>query len=123
MKKVLIVDDATIMRHLVKKIVEELGYQVAGEAGDPQEAIDKYKKLRPDIVTMDITMPQVNGIEDGIAATKKILKLDMDAKIIMVTSHGEKDKVIHALKAGAMGYILKPIKKEGLEEAFLKALG
>ena len=115
MLKILIVDDSLIIRKKVKKLVEVLGHEVLNSAKNGQEAIDMYKEARPDLVTMDITMPDM----DGITAVKEIMKVDNEAKIIMVTSHGQEDMVIQSIKAGAVGYMLKPIS----EDKFAAAIG
>jgi two-component system chemotaxis response regulator CheY len=120
MANVLIVDDAKIMRLNLKIILEKLGHQIISEAQNGFEAIDKYKVTKPDFVTMDVTMPSINGINDGIDAVGEIIKYDKDAKIIMVTSHGEQDKVIKAIQNGASNYVLKPIKQDKLEEIINK---
>ena len=120
MAKVLIVDDAKIMRANIRKMLEKLGHEVVGEAENGRDAIQKYKMLHPNFVTMDITMPEVDGVADGIDAVIEIMKIDCKAKIIMVTSHGEQDKVIKAIQAGAANYILKPLKIEKLEEVIKK---
>lgn len=122
MAKVLVVDDAKIMRANIMKMLDHLGHSTIGEAGSGFEAIEQYKALKPDLVTMDITMPQVGAIKDGIEAVEKIIAFDPKAKIIMVTSHGEQDKVIQAVQFGALNYILKPLKVEKLEEVINKAL-
>ncbi|EHR77514.1 chemotaxis protein CheY [Thermococcus litoralis DSM 5473] len=106
MAKVLIVDDAAFMRMLVKKILVQAGHQVVGEAGNGKEAVEKYKELKPDLVTMDIVMPEM----DGISAVKEIMKIDPNAKIIMITAVGQEAKVMEALKSGAKGYIVKPFQ-------------
>jgi len=121
MATALVVDDAKIMRANVKKMLMKLGYDVV-EAGDGAEAIKMYEKHSPTFVTMDITMPEIAGIKDGIDAVEEIMKINPKAKIIMVTSHGEQDKVIRAIKAGALNYILKPIKFEKLEEVIMKVV-
>ena len=120
MAKVLIVDDAKIMRANIRKMLEKLGHEVVAEAENGFKSIELYEKNLPDFVTMDITMPGSNGIEDGIDAVVEIMKLDYKAKIIMVTSHGEQDRVIKAIQAGASNYILKPLKIEKLEEVIQK---
>lgn len=112
MLKVLIVDDSLIIRKKVSKILENLGHEVVFDATNGQEAIDAYIKYKPDLVTMDITMPDM----DGITAVKHIMKDDKDAKVIMVTSHGQEDMVIKSIQAGAVGYILKPITDEKLAQ-------
>ena len=108
MLKVLIVDDSLIIQKKISKIFENLGHEVVFDATNGQEAIDAYTKFKPDLVTMDITMPDM----DGITALKHIIKEDIEAKIIMVTSHGQEDMVIKSIQAGAVGYILKPITEE-----------
>jgi len=120
MATVLIVDDATIMRIQMKKMLEKLGHEIIGEAKNGAESVTQYEKLNPDFVTMDITMPNIGGVEDGIEATRRIAQFDYKAKVIMVTSHGEQDKVIRAIQNGASNYILKPVKIEKLEETINK---
>ncbi|MCK5294652.1 MAG: response regulator [Arcobacteraceae bacterium] len=120
MANVLIVDDAKIMRITIRKILEQLGHTVVGEADSGYTAIEQYKTKKPDFVTMDITMPAVQGIEDGIEAVKYIMEFDNSAKIIMITSHGEQDKVIRAIQSGASNYMLKPLQAEKLEEIICK---
>jgi len=120
MKKVLVVDDASIMRLLIKKVLNKLGYNHIIEAETAYDAIELYKKVKPDFVTMDITMPMKNRLHDGIEAVRQIKEFDKDAKIIMITSHGEQDKVIEAIKAGAINYILKPLKEEKVKEVIEK---
>lgn len=105
MLKVLVVDDSLIMRRNVTKMVESLGHKVLAEAKDGHEAIGLYERLKPDLVTMDITMPEM----DGITAVKELKKIDKHAKIIMVTSHGQEEMVINAIRSGASGYLLKPV--------------
>jgi len=122
MANFLVADDAKIMRMNLGKMLTELGHNVIAEAKDGNEAITLYKKHQEeiDIVTMDITMPEVNGIEDGIMAAKEIIKVNPTAKIIMVTSHSDQRKVLEAIKAGAANYLVKPIKKTKLEEVIDK---
>ena len=112
MLKVLIVDDSLIIRKKISKILENLGHKVVFDATNGQEAIDAYFKYKPDLVTMDITMPDM----DGITAVKHIIKDEKEAKIIMITSHGQEDMVIKSIQAGAVGYILKPITDEKLAQ-------
>ena len=113
MLKVLIVDDSLIIRKKIKKIIEKLGHEVLYSAKDGQDAIDAYSSHKPDLVTMDITMPDM----DGITAVKHIIKNDVEAKIIMITSHGQEDMVIKSIQAGAVGYILKPITEDKMAQA------
>jgi len=122
MATILVVDDARIMRMNLGKMLSSLGHEVIGEAENGSDAIEKYKSLKPDVVTMDITMPEQNGIKDGIDATQHIKEFDTNAKIIMVTSHGEEEKVMKAIKAGAKNYILKPITIEKVKETLEKIL-
>jgi len=113
MLKVLIVDDSLIIRKKITKLLEKLGHEVVYGAKDGKEAIDSYVSKKPDLVTMDITMPDM----DGITAVKHIMQNDAEAKIIMVTSHGQEDMVIKSIQAGAVGYMLKPISEEKLVAA------
>ena len=113
MLKVLIVDDSLIIRKKISKIVKKLGHEVVFSATNGQEAIDAYKENEVDLITMDITMPDM----DGITAVKHIIKDDSNAKIIMVTSHGQEDMVIKSIQAGAVGYMLKPITEDKMAQA------
>jgi two-component system chemotaxis response regulator CheY len=109
-KRVLIVDDATIIRLMLKKMLARYGVVVAGEALDGEEAIRMFDALTPDFVTMDITMPNL----DGISATRQILQRHPEARIIMVSALGQERKVKEAIEAGAMDFIVKPLKEERL---------
>lgn len=109
---IMVVDDSNITVKKISKMLEELGHCVIHVATTGQQAVDEYAKAKPDLVTMDITMPDMDGIE----ATSKIIAKDKDALIIMVTSHGQEQMVINAIEAGAKGYVLKPVKKEKLAE-------
>lgn len=102
---ILVVDDALIIRRSLKRMLEEFGHNVVKESDDGVMAIEDYKKYKPDLVTMDITMPNMDGIE----AVGEIMQIDSNAKIIMVTAHGQEEMVINAISAGAKGYLLKPI--------------
>jgi len=115
---VLIVDDAVFMRMMVKDILEKNGFTVAGEAENGLKAIEEYKNLNPDIVTMDITMPEMSGIE----ALKEIKKIDPKAKVIMCSAMGQQGMVMDAIKAGAKDFIVKPFNGERVVEAISKAL-
>jgi len=115
MKTVLIVDDAAFMRLTIRNMLEKNGYAVVGEAENGQIAIHKYHELKPDIVTMDITMPEV----DGLTALKAIRRIDPAAWIVMMTAMGQQGMVKDAVMAGAKGFIVKPFK----EETVLSALG
>jgi len=107
MIRVLIVDDASFMRLSMKTMMEKNGFEVVGEAENGAVAILKYNELRPDIVTMDITMP----VMDGLQALKQIIKLDSKAKIIMITAMGQESMVKEAVISGAKGFIIKPYKE------------
>ena len=122
MATVLVVDDAKVMRINVKNMLEKLGHEVIAEAANGYLAIEQYKEHLPDFVTMDITMPGERRIADGIDAVKGIIDFHPAAKIIMITSHGEQDKVIKAIQAGASNYLLKPIQVDKLEEVVNKLL-
>jgi len=101
---ILIADDAAFMRTILSQIIEDMEWTVAGEAGDGKEAIAQYRKLRPDLVLLDITMPNLDGTE----ALKAILAEDPQAQVVMITALGQKDQVLNAIKAGARDFIIKP---------------
>ena len=111
--RILIVDDAAFMRMMIKDILEKNGYEVVGEAQDGAQAVEKFKELRPDLVTMDITMPEM----DGIAALKKIREIDANAKVIMCSAMGQQAMVIDAIQAGAKDFIVKPFQADRVIEA------
>ncbi len=116
MKKVLIVDDASFMRLSLRTMLENNGYEVAGEAENGFEAIKLYTKLKPDIVTMDITMPEL----DGIQALKSIMELDRTAKVVILSAMGQETKVKEAIICGARTFIVKPFKEEHLVQTLNK---
>ena len=109
---ILTVDDSMLTLRKLQAMLEDIGHKVVGTAGTGAEALEAYRSHNPDLVTMDITMPDMNGIQ----ATKAIRAEFANAKIVMVTSHGQEAMVRDALKAGAMGYVLKPIKPEKLKD-------
>lgn len=117
-KRIMIVDDAAFMRMMIKDILTKNGYEVVGEAENGQVAVEKYKDLKPDLVTMDITMPEM----DGIAAVKEIKSFDSAARIIMCSAMGQQSMVIDAIQAGAKDFIVKPFQPERVLEAVGKAL-
>lgn len=117
-KNILIVDDSAFMRAYIKKILAGKGYNIIGEASTGSEALDKYKKLRPNVVTMDLNMPGMSGI-DGIRA---IRLSDPEANIIMITSMGQKEMVVDAIKAGARDFIVKPFREEQVVQAVERIL-
>ncbi len=108
MPSVLIVDDAAFMRFSIRSILEKSGFTIAGEAENGTECIKKYKELRPDIVTMDITMPVMSGIQ----ALKEIVSFDPKAKVVMVSAMGQEVLVKEAVLAGAKSFVVKPFKDE-----------
>ncbi len=110
--RIMVVDDSGLTIKKMAKLLEELDHDVVHVAGNGQQAVDAYASVAPDMVTMDITMPDMDGIE----ATRRIMAQDPDARIIVVTSHGQEQMVMDAIEAGAKGYILKPVKKEKLAE-------
>jgi two-component system chemotaxis response regulator CheY len=116
--KVLVVDDAAFMRMMLKDILLKGGFEIAGEATNGAEAVRLYQELKPDLVTMDITMPEV----DGIAAVKEIKKIDPNAKVVMVSAMGQQAMVIEAIQAGASDFIVKPFQPDRVLEALKKAL-
>lgn len=116
-KNVLIVDDAAFMRMSLKNMVTSGGYTVVGEADNGEDAIDKYKELSPDLVTMDITMPNMDGIE----AVKNIIGFDDKANIVMCSAMGQKKMIIEAIEAGAKDFIVKPFDQDRVLEALEKA--
>ena len=120
MATVLVVEDVKIMGYAIKKTLEELGHNVIAEVQNGYDAIECYKEMQPDLVTMDITMPAKNGIRDGIEALIAIKEINNEANIIMLTSHGENKLVMKAVSNGARGYILKPITKEKVKDSLSK---
>ncbi|MFD1067562.1 response regulator [Oceanobacillus locisalsi] len=118
-KKILIVDDAAFMRMMIKDILTKNDFEVVGEAQDGNEAVEKYKEQQPDLVTMDITMPE----KDGLQALKEILQINPDAKVIMCSAMGQQAMVIDAIQVGAKDFIVKPFQADRVIEAIQKALG
>ncbi len=118
-KRVLVVDDAAFMRMMVKDVLSKNGYEIVGEAENGQKAIEKYKELTPDLVIMDITMPEV----DGIQAVKEIKAHDADAKIVMCSAMGQQAMVIESIQAGAKDFIVKPFQPDRVLEAVKKVIG
>jgi two-component system, chemotaxis family, chemotaxis protein CheY len=115
-KKVLVVDDMLFMRMALKSILEKNGFSVAGEASNGAEAVQKYKESVPDIVTMDITMPEMTGLE----ALKEIIEYDKNAKVVMVSAMGQERNVKEAILAGAKYFIVKPYKEAQVLETLSK---
>jgi len=122
MARVLVVDDALFMRKMLSDILKKEGFEVVGESDNGKDAVDKYKELKPDLVTMDIVMPKMEEI-DGIAAVREIVKLDPQAKIIMVSAMGQHALVVEAIQAGAKDFIVKPFQPSRVVEAIRRVLG
>src|SRR5579871_3319421 len=106
-KKVLIVDDSQFLRNRLKEILERNGFEVVGIAQNGLEAVSQYEKLKPDLVTLDIIMPQINGLE----TLKKLRAIDPDAAVVIVTSFSSQDSVKDCMMAGAKSYVLKPFEE------------
>ena len=119
MASILIVDDSRTSRKILKGILESEGYEVVGEATNGQEGYERYVELKPDIVTMDITMPVLDGIE----ALKKIKGEYPDAKVVMVTAAGQKTKMVEAVQNGANEFVSKPFEPEQLKKIIDKVIG
>ncbi len=118
MASVLITDDAAFMRMVLKNTLLKLGHEIAGEAENGKEAIQLYEKLKPDVVTMDITMPEMSGVE----AVKEIKKINPEATIIMCSAMGQQAMVVDAIQAGAKDFIVKPFTEVRIKEALDKVL-
>ena len=118
-KKILVCDDTMFMRKLLKEILVDNGYEVIGEAENGIAAIEKYNLVKPDLILMDITMPEM----DGIAALNKIIEIDSKAKVIMCSAMGQQSMVMDAIRAGAKDFIVKPFQAERVLEAIKKVIG
>jgi two-component system chemotaxis response regulator CheY len=108
---VLIADDAEFMRVMLRDILSDMGLEVVGEAGDGRKALDLYRRCKPDLVALDLTMPKM----DGLAALRKILAEDPLARVVAITALGQKEKVIAAIQAGARDFIVKPFEYERVQ--------
>ena len=117
-KNILICDDAAFMRMMIKDVLSKNGYTVAGEAENGLKAVEKYNELHPDLVLMDITMPEM----DGIASLKTIKEMDPGARVIMITAAGQSSKLMEALKSGAKEFICKPYEPEQVINAINEVL-
>ena len=118
-KRVLITDDALFMRVTLKNILINNGYEIVGEAATGKQSVDLYLQTKPDLVTMDITMPEM----DGITAVREIRKRDPAAKIIMCSAMGQKNMVLEAVSAGARDFIVKPFQADKVLQAIRKQIG
>ena len=119
MAKVMICDDAAFMRMMIKDILTKNGYEIAAEAENGAIAVEKYHEAKPDLVLMDITMPDM----DGIQALKKIKEIDANANVIMCSAMGQQAMVIEAIQSGAKDFIVKPFQAERVLEAVKKVVG
>jgi len=121
MANILIVDDALFMRKILSDILSEEGHKIVGEAENAKEAIELYKKLKPDIVTMDIIMPEIDGI-NTLKAIKQILKSDKNARIVIVSAMGQQDMVVESIQAGAKDFVVKPFQRSRITESIARIL-
>lgn len=119
MKRVLIVDDAAFMRMALKRMLKKHGFEVVGEAENGAVAVSKYMECNPDIVTMDITMPEMSGLK----AVKAIKAIDPHANVVMVSAMGQENMVIEAVTNGAKAFIVKPFKEDHVIQTLNKVLG
>ena len=118
MARVLVVDDAAFMRKMVGDALAKGGHEVVGEASNGNEAVESYQALRPDITTLDITMPE----KDGLSALKEIMALDPTARVVMCSALGQESKVLEAVKSGAKDFVVKPFQPDRVIDAVGKAL-
>jgi two-component system chemotaxis response regulator CheY len=118
MARVLVVDDAAFMRKMVSDALVKAGHEVVGEATNGVEAVASYQALKPELTTLDITMPE----KDGLAALGEIMALDPTAKVVMCSALGQESKVLESIKLGARDFVVKPFKAERVAEAVAKAL-
>lgn len=119
MKRVMVCDDAAFMRMLIKDILVKNGYEIAAEAENGLKAVEQYPDAKPDLVLMDITMPEIDGIE----AVRRIKALDPNANVIMCSAMGQQAMVIEAIQAGAKDFIVKPFQADRVLEAVRKVIG
>jgi two-component system chemotaxis response regulator CheY len=119
MARVLVVDDAAFMRKMVSDALSGGGHEIVGEAANGSEAVQRFQELRPDVMTLDITMPE----KDGLAALKEIIAVDPGAKVIMCSALGQESKVLESIKLGAKDFVVKPFQAERVLSAIEKALG
>jgi two-component system chemotaxis response regulator CheY len=119
MARVLVVDDAAFMRKLVTDALTSGGHEVVGEAGNGEEAVQRFQELHPEVTTLDITMPE----KDGLAALREIIALDPSARVVMCSALGQEAKVLESIKLGARDFVVKPFQPERVHDAIAKALG
>jgi two-component system chemotaxis response regulator CheY len=119
MARVLVVDDAAFMRKMVTDALSGGGHEIVGEAANGAEAVQRFQELRPDVMTLDITMPE----KDGLTALKEIIAVDPGAKVIMCSALGQESKVLESIKLGAKDFVVKPFQADRVLSAIDKALG
>jgi|SRR4051812_10911580 two-component system chemotaxis response regulator CheY len=119
MARVLVVDDAAFMRKMVTDALTKGGHDVVGEAGNGAEAVDRWQELRPDLTTLDITMPE----KDGLAALREIITIDPTARVVMCSALGQESKVLESIRLGAKDFVVKPFQPDRVLDAVAKALG
>jgi two-component system chemotaxis response regulator CheY len=118
MARVLVVDDAVFMRKVVSDALMKGGHEIIGEAANGQEAVDRFQELKPEVMTLDITMPE----KDGLSALKEIIALDPQARVVMCSALGQESKVLEAIKAGAKDFVVKPFQPDRVLSAIEKAV-
>jgi len=118
MARVLVVDDAAFMRKVLGDALAKGGHEVVAEAANGDEAVARFQEIRPDVTTLDITMPE----KDGLAALKEILAFDPSAKVVMCSALGQESKVLESIKSGAKDFVVKPFQPERVLDAISKAL-
>jgi two-component system, chemotaxis family, chemotaxis protein CheY len=118
MARVLVVDDAAFMRKMVSDALAKGGHEVIGEAGNGTEAVSRFQELKPEVMTLDITMPE----KDGLTALKEIIELDPGARVVMCSALGQESKVLESIKLGAKDFVVKPFQADRVNEAVGKAL-
>ena len=118
MARVLVVDDAMFIRHIIGDLLKQHGHEVVGEAANGQEAVDRYRELKPDVTTLDITMPE----KDGLTALKELIAIDPGAKVVMCSALSQESKVLEAVKAGAKDFISKPFQAQRVLSAIEKVV-
>lgn len=116
--RVLVVDDAAFMRHMLKQILVEMGCEIAAEAGDGDAAIEAYQAHKPDLVTLDLVMPKMGGLE----ALEHIRKLDPDARVLVISAIDQRSSLMQAVKLGAVDYVVKPFDRDGVTKSVNRAL-
>ena len=119
MARVLVVDDAVFMRKVVSDALAKGGHEVIGEAANGQEAVDQFQSLKPEVMTLDITMPE----KDGLTALREIIAMDPQARVVMCSALGQETKVLEAIKAGAKDFVVKPFQPDRVLSAIAKAVG